>query len=165
MTDIGISCNDGNFKARACGVIIKDGKVLLEKSRRFDGYVFVGGHMHLGENSRDCVLRETKEEIGVDCQIDKLICINENIFESESLHKVCQEISYYYQLTPLGNIPDEDFERFEIDNGREITHYYSWVDIANYKDYNIRPNWVMEMILTNTENRLYLSDQVKKVYM
>lgn len=163
--DIGLNTNDGNFKARACGVIIKDGKVLLEKSRRFDGYVFVGGHMKLGENSRDTVIRECEEELGVKCQIEKLICINENIFESESLNKVCQEISYYYLLTPLSPLPDDDFDRFEIDNGREITHYYSWVDIANYKEYNIRPNWIMEMILTNTENKLYLSDQIKKIYM
>lgn len=58
-------------KEKSCGcIIIKDNKVLLvyEKNREFWG--FPKGHMEEGENEIETALREVKEEVGLDVQID-----------------------------------------------------------------------------------------------
>ena len=59
-------------KEKSCGCItIKDQKVLLvyEKNRNFWG--FPKGHMEDGETEIETALREVKEEVGLDVEIDK----------------------------------------------------------------------------------------------
>ena len=59
-------------KEKSCGcIIIKDQKVLLvyEKNRNFWG--FPKGHMEDGETEIETALREVKEEVGLDVEIDK----------------------------------------------------------------------------------------------
>ena len=59
-------------KEKSCGcIIIKNKKVLLvyEKNRNFWG--FPKGHMEDGENEIETALREVKEEVGLDVEIDK----------------------------------------------------------------------------------------------
>ncbi len=59
-------------KEKSCGcIIIKDNKVLLvyEKNRNFWG--FPKGHMENGENEIATALREVKEEVGLDVEIDE----------------------------------------------------------------------------------------------
>ena len=156
--DIGIKCDDGTFKLRACGVIVHNGRLLVDKARRFDGFVFMGGHIELGENSRVGVVREIREELGVEVKINKLLCINENLYPLSS-GGVAHEVAYYYVLDPIGEMPDEDFEYTEIDHGVKITHHYSWIKLEEAENYNIRPNWVAQMILEGKENYYYLTDQ------
>lgn len=58
-------------KEKSCGcIIIKNNKVLLvyEKNRNFWG--FPKGHMEKGENEIETALREVKEEVGLDVEID-----------------------------------------------------------------------------------------------
>lgn len=158
--DIGIIDNAGTFKLRATGVIVKDGKMLVCRSRRFDGFVFCGGHVMLGENSRDAIVREAREELGFDVEIKKLICINENLFPLED--KIAHEISFYYLLEPVIDIPMEDYEYVEIEDGQEFVHKYSWVSLEEARNFNVRPDWVADMILQGRENYYYLSDQVNR---
>ena len=59
-------------KEKSCGcIIIKNKKVLLvyEKNRNFWG--FPKGHMEDGETEIETALREVKEEVGLDVEIDK----------------------------------------------------------------------------------------------
>lgn len=59
-------------KEKSCGcIIIKNNKVLLvyEKNRNFWG--FPKGHMEDGETEIETALREVKEEVGLDVEIDK----------------------------------------------------------------------------------------------
>lgn len=58
-------------KEKSCGcIIIKNKKVLLvyEKNRNFWG--FPKGHIEEGENEIETALREVKEEVGIDVEID-----------------------------------------------------------------------------------------------
>ena len=58
-------------KEKSCGcIIIKNGKVLLvyEKNRNFWG--FPKGHVENGETEIETALREVKEEVGLDVDID-----------------------------------------------------------------------------------------------
>ena len=58
-------------KEKSCGcIIIKNNQVLLvyEKNRNFWG--FPKGHMEEGENEIETALREVKEEVGLDVEIN-----------------------------------------------------------------------------------------------
>lgn len=49
--------------------IVKDGKVLLVHHRKLDMWLPAGGHIEEGETPEDTVLREAKEEAGLDIEI------------------------------------------------------------------------------------------------
>jgi 8-oxo-dGTP diphosphatase len=46
--------------------IVKDGKVLMCRAYGFDKWDFPGGRIHKGENPADGIVREVKEELGID---------------------------------------------------------------------------------------------------
>ncbi len=58
------------------GIILKDDKVLLVKQSKppFFGYWSLpGGHVEYGETVEEAVIREMKEELGVEVKIKKLL--------------------------------------------------------------------------------------------
>lgn len=72
------------FPEPTVGVFIFDqaGKLLLLKSHKWPGrYVVPGGHVELGERLEDAVLRETKEETGLDVYDLEFINFQEFIYD------------------------------------------------------------------------------------
>ena len=64
-------------KEKSCGcIIIKDNKVLLVYEKRRNFWGFPKGHMEDGENEIETALREVKEEVGLDVEINiEKICV------------------------------------------------------------------------------------------
>ena len=63
----------------AVGGIVEDGNgnILLVKTRN-NGWVFPGGQVEVGESLPDALIREIKEESGIDVAISKLIGVYSN---------------------------------------------------------------------------------------
>ena len=158
--DIRVECEEGAFKLRSCGIFVKDGKMLVDRARKFDGHIVLGGHVMVGESSRAAIIREAEEEMGITVEVEKLVCINENIFPLANSDKVAHEMTFYYLLS-TEKLPEDNYEFTEVDHGVEITHKYNWVDLREFEENNVRPNWIAKMILDNKENYYYLSDQTK----
>ena len=60
------------FNVRVYGIIQLDGKVLLLKEQ-YKEEIFVkfpGGGLEYGEGTRDCVIRELKEELNLNVEIE-----------------------------------------------------------------------------------------------
>lgn len=89
-------------RANTLGIIIKDGKILLEeqKGKHSKGtglyYRPIGGTIELGEQSNETIIREFKEEIGVDIKIKCYISCLENIFKIDE--NLGHEITQIYWL-------------------------------------------------------------------
>jgi phosphoglycolate phosphatase len=61
-----------------------DGKVLLCDSHKWPGlYTVPGGHVELGETCEDALVREIKEEVGLDIKVQELISIQQVIYPKE----------------------------------------------------------------------------------
>jgi len=59
------------WRPTACAVVIKDSKILLVQERGM--YHLPGGGVNIGEDPSEAVIRETKEETGIDVASPKLI--------------------------------------------------------------------------------------------
>ena len=70
------------------GLIIgPDGRLFLMKSHKWRGkYVVPGGHIELGERMQDALVREVKEETGLDVFDVQFLCFQEFIY-NESFWK------------------------------------------------------------------------------
>ena len=97
MRDILFKTDDYIFSYRVGGLLIRDGKVLMQKAVDDDGYAFIGGHVAFGETTDQTLVREFKEEIGADIKIERLIMVNENFFPWGNCP--CQQINLYYLVS------------------------------------------------------------------
>lgn len=137
MRDVHLSKNDFHFKIKASGALMIDGKILMIYFPEYDNYNFPGGHLELGETSEEGVLREFKEETGLDVKIDKLIMVNEMFFSfKEASHIKTHEIEFMYKLLPTDkNFKMEDFEHTEIDKNDGIkTNILKWTTLETIKE-------------------------------
>ena len=79
--DVRIDAEQVNFKMRVAGALIVGDKLLTVQICNNGFYCLPGGHVHLGENSKDAMLREFQEEVEIKCEVGKLLAIVENFFK------------------------------------------------------------------------------------
>ncbi|OLB72535.1 hypothetical protein AUI06_01135 [archaeon 13_2_20CM_2_52_21] len=65
-------------------IVNKEGKILLTKSHKwFDKYTLPGGHIEVGETMKEAVIREVKEEVGLDVEVAEILLMQEAVFAEE----------------------------------------------------------------------------------
>ena len=88
---------------RSAGVLIRDGKILVQRDKNGNEYALPGGHVIVGETGEASLIREYKEETGADIVCERLIWIEENFWKwgERDAHNIC-----FYYLISLANGSD-----------------------------------------------------------
>ncbi len=111
------------------GIVIKDGKILLSPQRN-SGYDLPGGGVEISETLEEAVVREVKEETGIDVQVVNFVGMLENFFTwepGEANTTTCHSICLYYVCEAIGGTLSTDgFDAYE----REYAELAEWVDVA-----------------------------------
>ena len=95
------------FGIRATALIIKDGKIFLTKDSK-GRYYTIGGAIAVNEIAQDAVVREVKEELGVDSRVNQLAFVVENQFTHEGID--FHNIEFHFIVEPIGEIPEKMIE-------------------------------------------------------
>src|SRR5438067_5928087 len=65
-------------------IVNKEGRILLTKSHKwFNKYTLPGGHIEVGETMKEAVMREVKEEVGLDVEVVEFLIMLEAVFAEE----------------------------------------------------------------------------------
>src|SRR5437660_2074827 len=65
-------------------IVNPEGKILLAKSHKwFNKYTLPGGHIEVGETMKEAVMREVREEVGLDVEVVEFLLMQEAIFAKE----------------------------------------------------------------------------------
>ena len=107
----------------ARGVCVQGGKILLCKAKGGATTYLPGGHVEFGETGRQALVREVKEELGVDAETGAFLGVVENAFEQHG--KPHAEVNLVYELKiPAATLARacEDWIEFE------------WRDLARLDD-------------------------------
>ena len=109
----------------------RDNRVLLVLSERWGGkYVVPGGHIELGERIEETVLREVKEETGLDVYDLKFVMMQECVFD-EGFYKKMHFIFFDYSCRT-------DAHEDEVILNQEA-QAYSWVTLDEALDMPLDP--------------------------
>ena len=151
MEDIDIKINNsfGNFKFRVNGILIHNDKILLVKIHKNTFYCLPGGHVKLGEDTQNAMIREFKEETGYNVKIGKLISVTENFFICENREKM-HELSFYYLLN-IENEKDLNYNEYKtIDEDIELK--LKWFPMEKFKNIDFKPKELKEKLINkNTD--------------
>ena len=131
------------FNLRVYGILINDKKqVLVSDEKIRGGYYtkFPGGGLEFGEGTRDCLVREFKEEMNLAVEIGEHIYTTD-YFQMSAFNPQHQIISIYYFANakepitvPLRSKPfDFDEEQLKIYNAKKEVETFR---LINWDDFN-----------------------------
>lgn len=95
-------------------IIIKDQKVALVYSKKYDYYKFPGGGIKKGETNIEALIREVKEETGL-VVIENTICEFGKVLRIQKTDddKIFYQENYYYLCNVLDNLTMQSLDDYE----------------------------------------------------
>jgi 8-oxo-dGTP pyrophosphatase MutT (NUDIX family) len=123
--------------------IIQDGKILLTKQRK--GYSLIGGGVDKGETLEEAIVREVKEETGLDFKPGEIFYQTTKFFQKNTESKPHQSFQFYFLGKVSGEISNSsitDSEHSYTDDAPE------WVDLKQAKKIDLRHSVDLKTLLT-----------------
>lgn len=127
---ISVSCDELHFRPSVYGIVVKDDCVLLP--RQFgDGFTFLGGGIDKGECIADALVREVREESGLDVVGGELAAVSDGFFTSlrdgtKHYHGI---FLFYWCEIVGGHITTEFFDGYE----KNVLGEAQWVPFSELK--------------------------------
>lgn len=129
-----IPVNKLKWRPAAYGAVIKDGKILLSKQFG-DKYDLPGGGIDLGEKLEDGVIREVKEETGIDVKNPKLLGFEESFFmDSHALNEAYHCYLFYYACEYVGGeLSTDGFDEWE----KQYAEMAEWIPLDRINEIKV----------------------------
>ena len=103
----------GVIETIARGVAVKDGKVLLCRAKGSASTYLPGGHVEFGETGAVALVREVKEELGVDAKAGEMLGVVENSFDQHGKRHAEINLVYRLEIEGMPTISCENWIEFE----------------------------------------------------
>lgn len=140
-------------------IYIKDGKIAMIKSHKYQYFCFPGGGIEKGETPIDALIREAKEEAGliIDKKTIKEYGHVELKEKADEYHSIFIQQNYYYLACCSEKLAKQNLDQYEESEGFSLTFVKPIIAIdANNKvsnktiDLNAikRDNEILKLLLT-----------------
>lgn len=143
--DITFKTPEGRFNHRTAGIILHEGKALVMKDQRSPYYYLPGGRISLHETSTEAILREIREEIGVEVKAERLCYVVESYFMEEVSGEKFHEVAFYYLLAPSKELLDMGEEFQLLENGTKPLRFY-WKPLSQLPELYLQPAFLKEKL-------------------
>ena len=143
--DLKIKTEKEEFHGRSCGIIKQDDKFLIMRVNKTPYYHIPGGHIEIGEDSEQAIIREIKEEIGCEVEEANLFAIQENFWTRDN--KKCHGIEFYYIIKLKQQLQMKNCEKIENDKGEEKLLEFKWLTLKELKNIDLRPANIKDMLV------------------
>lgn len=145
--DILFKTDDFVFSYRVGGILVHDDKLLLQRPFH-DDYSIIGGHVSALETTEQTLVREFREELHADVEVDRLLAVGEIFFPwgSRPCHQIC--LYYTVHLTDPAQIPlTGTFRGYDDLDGRRIDLDFCWIPLDQLQRQVIYPQELIPIIL------------------
>lgn len=97
------------YRPSVYGLILSGEKILLLRYQDDPRWTMPGGAVEKGERIETALLREIKEETGIEARVDEYLHFTERFFYYDPACEAWQAYLFYYRCTPLDSNPSSDF--------------------------------------------------------
>ena len=143
----------------ARGLLINQGRVLMCRNIKHSYCYLPGGHVEFAERASDALIREIKEETGLESSTGPLLLTTEQCFDDGK--RVHHEINVVFHVEHLGESKTPGAKPPEIVPSIEDHIDFVWVDLAELPEADVRPNeikaWLMSGGATQPSQGPWLS--------
>ena len=141
--NLAIEIDNKHFTCRVAAIILVENQLLMAKHKDYPCYYTVGGKVQINESTENAIIREIKEETGIDYEIENLSFVQERFFNSNNQQQ--HEITFYYKTKE--NTNTKNLVNKYTDQGENEKLYL--LDINNLSNLNIVPTFFKEILFNN----------------
>ncbi len=138
-----------NYKLQvaARALVVKESKLLLVSN---DGELWYtpGGRLNANETLLECVVREVKEETGINVKANEVVSVYDFFDKEDGVHKV----EVYFSTQIKSNVIPENWQ--DKDGPVKFVKFFSQQDLKNMN--NIAPAFL--------KDAAWLKDNIEKIY-
>ncbi len=151
------------FTHRVVGVAFDRDRVLLHRTDEMNFWALPGGRAELLEPSPETLVREMREEIGVEVKVDRLLWLAENFFKYGP--RTHHEIGFYFLMHLPPDSPLRDQPTFLGREGDMPVHF-EWFPTAVLEKVALYPTFLrtgLKSIPTNIVHIIHTDDKEESV--
>ena len=133
------------MKNRVRAIIVKDSSILTMKRVKSNEtyWVFPGGGVEDGEENIGAMIRECKEELGVDVEVLELMFENSFVRKEDG-----EQREYFYKCNIVGGeLGTGDGPEYQENSGYEGVYELEWIKFGELKNFDIRPGAIKDVLL------------------
>ncbi|MFC4559160.1 NUDIX hydrolase [Virgibacillus kekensis] len=126
------------FNYRVAAVMVENNHVLIHRQAKDGHWALPGGRVKVMEDSASTVVREVKEELGFDVEVNRLFWMTENFFTYTD--REFHEIGLYYGVSGIdGSLRFREGPFYGEEGERLI---YQWVPLDELEDIVLYPEFL-----------------------
>ena len=156
--DITFETEAGRFNYRVCAVLLDGERILAMHDERSPYFYLPGGRVRMGERAEDAVLREVREELGIEARIVRPLWLSQSFFNEDVVRVDYHELCLYFLL----DVSDTDLlsrgDRFRGPERRHI-HDFAWLPFDRLKDEYFYPLFLKTEIYRLPEHLTIRTDR------
>lgn len=156
--DISFVTEEGRFNYRVCAIIVDEGRILAMHDERSPYYYLPGGRVKMGERAEDAVVREVREELGIEAKVLRPLWLSQSFFNEDVDRMDFHELCLYFLMdhSETGLLARGDgFTRRE---GRR-THAFQWLPFERLRDEYFYPLFLKTEIFRLPETLTLRTDR------
>lgn len=107
------------------GVIIRNGKIAMVYSQKYDYYKFPGGGIENSESHSETLVREVSEETGLTVISDSVKPLGSVLRIQKSLtadNEIFEQENFYYTCNVLNSVEPQSLDAYELDEGFRLEY-------------------------------------------
>ena len=131
--DISFVTGEGRFNYRVSAVILDGGRILAMHDERSPYYYLPGGRVKMGERAEDAVLREVREELGIEARIELPLWLSQAFFIEDVDRTDFHELCLYFLVDASATDLLTRGDRFRGPELRHV-HDFEWLPFERLKD-------------------------------
>ena len=131
--DITFETEAGRFNYRVAAVLLDGERILAMHDERSPYFYLPGGRVRMGERAEDAVLREVREELGIEARILRPLWLSQSFFNEDVAHVDYHELCLYFLVDASATDLLTRGDRFRGPELRHV-HDFEWLPFERLKD-------------------------------
>ena len=143
--DLTFRTEEGLFNCRVCAVFLHEGKLLVIGGQKLPYYYLPGGRVQMHEPMEKAVLREIREELGIEAKIIRPLWLNQGFFVEDVTGERFHELCLYFLMDASETDLFTRGENFEQWEGKKH-HSFHWLPVDSLQEEYLYPVFIREKI-------------------